>query len=155
MIEKETVIQLVTDFLKDSTSYLVNVDVKPGNSIIVEIDNDDAISIDECSKMNRFIESFLDRDVEDYELEVGSSGLTSPFRIVRQYQKNIGNEIETLTKNGQKLYGKLKSADETHFVMTISKKIKPEGAKRKIDIEEDLQFSYEDVKYTKYVIRFK
>jgi len=155
MIDKLIVEQIVNEFLSGSSSYLIEVDVRPGNLITVEIDNDDAVSIDECVKLNRFIESKLNRDEEDYELEVGSSGLTSPFKVLKQFQKNIGNEIETLTKKGAKLYGILKSADENNFVITITKKVKPEGAKRKIDVQEDLPFTYDEVKYTKYLIRFK
>lgn len=155
MIDKDFIKQTVEEYLKDSNCYLVGTDVNPGNQITVEIDSDDAVSIDECVKLNRFIESKLNRDEEDFELEVGSSGLSSPFKILRQYQKNIGNEVEVLTKNGQKLYGTLKDADDNRFTVTITKKIKPEGAKRKIEVEEDLQFSYDEVKYTKYLIRFK
>lgn len=155
MIDKNIVNQIVNEFLVNSESYLVQLDVQPGNIITVEIDNDHAVGIDECVKLNRFIESKLDRDIEDYELEVGSSSLSAAFKIIRQYRKNIGNEVEVLTKNGQKLYGTLKSADETDFVITILKKVKPEGAKRKIEIEEDITFSYNDIKYTKYLIRFK
>ncbi|MCD7971290.1 MAG: ribosome assembly cofactor RimP [Candidatus Azobacteroides sp.] len=155
MIDKGIVTQLVEDFLKTSSSYLVQVEVRPGNSIVVEIDNDEAVSIEECVKLNRFIESSLDREEEDYELEVGSSGLSSPFKILKQYQKNIGNEVEILTKGGQKLHGVLKAADEERFIVTIVKKVKPEGAKRKIEVEEDLPFTYEEIKYTKYLIRFK
>ena len=155
MIDKLIVTQIVEEFLSDSSSYLIEVDVKPGNRIVIEIDNDAAVSIDECVKLNRFIESRLDREEEDYELEAGSSGLTAPFKVLRQFQKNIGNEIETLTKKGAKLYGILKSADENNFVITITKKVKPEGAKRKVEVQEDLSFTYNEVKYTKYLIRFK
>ena len=60
-----------------------------------------------------------------------------------------------LTRAGQKLNGVLKAADETGFVVTVTKKVKPEGAKRKIEVEEDLTFPYNEIKYTKYLIRFK
>jgi len=155
MIDNEFIKQRVETFLEDSNCYLVNAEVKPGNQIIVEIDSNEAVSVDECIKLSRFIESELNRDEEDFELEVGSVGLTAPFKLLKQYQKNIGNEVEVLTKKGQKLYGILKDAIETHFILTVTKKIKPEGAKRKVETEEDLQFSYDEVKYTKYLIRFK
>ncbi|MCL1942425.1 MAG: ribosome assembly cofactor RimP [Candidatus Azobacteroides sp.] len=155
MVDKEFIKQAAEEFLKDSESYLVDLTVNPGNQINIEIDSYEPVSIDECAKLSRFIESKLNRDEEDFELEVGSAGLSSPFKTLKQYQKNIGNEVEVLTKNGQKLYGKLKDANDTCFILTIIKKIKPEGAKRKIETEEDLQFSYTEVKYTKYSIRFK
>ena len=155
MIEKEIVKRIVEEFLAHSTNYLVNIDTKPDNTIIIEIDNDQAVSIDDCISLSKFIESNLDRDVEDYELEVGSAGIGQPFKILRQYQKNVGNEVEVLTKKGIKHAGILKSADTEAFVLTVEKQIKPEGAKRKVTIKEDLTFPYSEVKHTKYLIRFK
>jgi len=92
MIEKKVVSQLVEEKLASSSNYLVDVVIKPGNLIVVEIDNDEAVSIDDCAELSRYLEEHLDRDVEDYELEVGSAGITSPFKVLRQYVKNIGND---------------------------------------------------------------
>jgi len=155
MIEKNKINQLVEEGLASSTNYLVDVSVKPGNLIVVEIDNDEAVSIDDCIALSRYIESQLDREVEDFELEVGSAGITSPFKVLRQYQKNIGNEVEMLLKNGTKLTGILKAADEKEVTITLIKQVKPEGAKRKVTVEEDHSYTYEEIKYTKYLIRFK
>ncbi len=155
MIDKSVIERLVEGKLASSPNYLVNVDVQPGNVIVVEIDNDDCVSIDDCVELSRYIEEHLDRDEEDFELEVGSAGITSPFKVLRQYIKNIGKEVEVLTKSGVKLTGLLKSANENGFVITIEKQIKPEGAKRKITVEEDLFYVYNEIKYTKYLIRFK
>ena len=155
MIDKRVIEQLVEEKLASSSNYLVSVEVQPGNIIVVEIDNDDAVSIDDCVELSRYIEEHLERDAEDFELEVGSAGITSPFKVLRQYKKNIGNEVEVLTKNGVKLTGLLKSADEEGFVVTVTKQVKPEGAKRKVTIEEDLPYTYNEIKYTKYLIRFK
>ncbi len=155
MIEKSIVKQHVEEFLKESDIFLVDVEVRPGNSILVEIDNDNGISIDDCIALTKYIESKVDRNIEDYELEVGSAGISQPFKIFRQYTKNKGNEVEILTKSGKKMTGILKDADERGIVLTIEKQVKPEGAKRKITVEEDLNFTYDELKYTKYSIRFK
>ncbi len=155
MIDKALIKDIVEEYLLTSDMFLVETSVRPGNIIVVEVDSKEGVSIDDCIALSKHIESKLDRDAEDFELEVGSAGITSPFRIPKQYEKNIGNEIEVLTKGGQKLSGILKSCDDTSFVITITKKIKPEGAKKKIDVEEDLSFTYDEVKYTKYLIRFK
>ena len=93
--------------------------------------------------------------VEDYELEVTSTGLTSPFKTLRQYLKNIGNEVEVLLKSGEKLSGCLKSADDTGFVVTVGRPVKPEGAKRKVTVCTDESYLYDEIKYTKNIIRFK
>lgn len=155
MIEKEFIKDIAEKHLAETTMFLVDVAIRPGNIIVVEVDSDEGVSIDDCIALSRSIESNLDRDVEDFELEVGSAGVTSPFRIPRQYQKNLGKEVEVLSKKGQKLSGILKSCDNDGFVVTITKMEKPEGAKKKVAIEEDFSFQYDDVKYTKYLIRFK
>ena len=155
MIDKQMVIQLAEEKLASSGNYLVDVEIQPGNVIVVEIDNDEAVCIDDCVELSRFIEEHLDRDSEDFELEVGSAGITSPFKILRQYQKNIGKEVEVLLASDMKLTGILKSADENGIVLTVEKQVKPEGAKRKITVEEDLAYTYNEIKSTKYLIRFK
>lgn len=155
MIEKNVVSKLVEEKLASSDNYLVDVVIKPGNLIIVEIDNDEAVSIDDCVQLSRYVEEHLDREVEDYELEVGSAGITSPFKILRQYQKNIGNEVEMQLRSGTKLTGILKDASEEGVVITVARQVKPEGAKRKTTVEEDQSYTFDEIKYTKYLIRFK
>ena len=98
-----------------------------------------------CAELSRYLEEHLDRDVEDYELEVGSAGITSPFKVLRQYVKNIGNEVEMLLKNGSKLTGVLKSADENGVVVSVEKKVKPEGAKRKVTVVEDESYTFDEI----------
>lgn len=155
MIEKDFVRELVEKGLSGTDCFIVDVQIKPDNVIVVEIDNEKGVDIEQCSSLHRFIEQHLDRDVEDYELEVGSAGITSPFKVLKQYEKNIGNEVEVLTKSGVKLSGILKEADENKFVVTITKKVKTETSKRKVEVSEDMVFGYDEIKYTKYLIRFK
>lgn len=155
MIDLQSVKEIVNEGIQGTDLFVVDITVSPDNRIVVEVDNDEGVDIDRCTTLHRYIENRLDREVEDYELEVGSAGITSPFKVVRQYQKNIGNEVEVLTRSGQKLTGTLKAADEEAFTLTVTKKVKPEGAKRKIEVEEDLTFPYNEIKYTKYIIRFK
>ncbi|MEG1748431.1 MAG: ribosome assembly cofactor RimP [Tannerellaceae bacterium] len=155
MIERNVICQLAEEHLASTDNFLVDVVIKPGNFIVVEIDNDEGVFIEDCTALSRYLEEHLDREVEDFELEVGSAGVTSPFKILRQYQKNVGNEVEVLLKSGVKLEGILKSADTTGLVLTIEKQVKPEGAKRKITVQEDLTYTFDEIKYTKYLIRFK
>ena len=154
MIEKKLLTALTEDFLKDSPNYLIDVMVGADNAITVEIDNDEGVDIDDCVALSRYLESHLDRDTEDFELTVTSAGLTSPLKTQRQYRKYEGQEMEVLSKQGQKMTGLLKSSNEEGFILTVSRKIKPEGAKRKTEVTEDIHFAYEEVKYTKYLIRF-
>ncbi|MDP4239988.1 MAG: ribosome assembly cofactor RimP [Bacteroidota bacterium] len=155
MISKDSIYQAVEQFIADTDYYLVDIKITPDNRIFVEIDSFEGVSIDFCAELNRHIESQIDREIEDYELEVSSAGLTEPFKVLKQYEKNIGNEVEVLTKAGKKITGILIEVHEKEFVLEVEKSEKPEGAKRKIIVSEKLTFLYEEIKTTKYIIRFK
>ena len=155
MILKDTVRQIVESFLSDKDYYLVDIIVTKDNRISIEIDHFDGVSIDFCISLTKEIESRLDREIEDYELEVSSAGLTEPFKVLKQYVKNIGNEVEVLTKSGIKLIGVIKNANSEKITLEIEKQVKPEGAKRKITVNEDIEIPFENIKSTKYIIRFK
>ncbi len=155
MIFKETVLQLVNDYISDSEYYVVDVNVSSDNRISVEIDAFEGVSLDYCIALSKHIEAQFDRETEDFELEVSSAGLTEPFKVLKQYEKNIGNEVEVLSKKGIKISGLLTSANEEFFTIGIEKKVQLEGSKRKTTVIEDISFNYNDIKYTKYIIRFK
>jgi ribosome maturation factor RimP len=155
MIERKEIILVAETFLKATECYLVDVTVSPDNLIVVEIDSDGLVGIEDCVALSRHIEEKLDRDVEDFELEVSSAGISSPFKLARQYVKNTGNEIEMMLKNDVKLTGVLRSADENAAVITVAKKEKSENAKRKTTVYEDMTYTYSEIKHTKNIIRIK
>ena len=155
MIDRNVVSWIVNEWLEDKEYFLVDVSVSPDDKIVVEIDHAEGVWIDDCVELSRFIESKLDREEEDYELEVGSAGIGQPFKVLQQYLIHIGKEVEVLTREGKKLEGVLKDANEERITLTIQKKVKPEGAKRPKLVEEDVIYTYEEIKYTKYLISFK
>ena len=154
MIDREYIEKLVTDKLQNTDYYLIDVIVSVDNDIKVEVDNDDGVSIDDCAMLSRYIEEHLDREAEDYSLEVGSSGITEPFKVLRQYQKNVGNEVEMMLKNGTKLTGTLVEATEESVTIAVKRKEQKVDAKRKAVLLFHLTYKYEDIKYTKYLIKF-
>ena len=156
MIDKQKVIDITKTWLEGRDDYfLVDVEVTQDNCISVEIDHAEGVWIDDCAELSCFIEASLDRDVEDYELEVGSAGIGQPFKVLRQYINHIGQEVEVLPKQGSKLKGTLISADEKGFVLRTTRKEKVEGSKRSKSVEVELQFTHDEVKYVKYVISIK
>lgn len=155
MIESRKVRDIVESYLQDTDYFLVDVEVDKNNSILVEVDSDENVPLEFCVELSRYIESKMDREVEDFELEVGSAGLTSPFKVLQQYQKYEGEEVEVQEKNGPKYVGILVNVTPENFSLEITKKVKKEGEKKKVDVTEVLTFSYEQIKYTKYIIRFK
>ena len=155
MIDKSVVSQHVNEWLEEKDYFLVDVTVSPDNRIGVEIDHAEGVWIEDCVELSRFIESKFDREKEDFELEVGSAGIGQPFKVLQQYINHIGMDVEVLKNDGLKLAGILKDADEEHFTVTISKKVKQEGEKRPKMVDEDVAFAYNEIKYTKYLINFK
>src|ERR1700754_1993854 len=107
MISTSLVRELAEKKLHEGDSYLVDVTVSASNKIRVTIDNFRGISIQECVTMSRWIENQLDREQNDFELEVTSPGLDQPFKVLKQYEKNIGREVEVIFSDGQKTEGKL------------------------------------------------
>jgi ribosome maturation factor RimP len=154
MIDKQTVQCLVEKWLNDKDYFLTDLTISDDDRIVVEIDHKEGVWIDDCVELSKFIEANLDRDVEDYELEVGSAGIGQPFKVRQQYVNNIGNEVEILLSDGSKLKGVLKDADDDGFTAVVKKKVKPEGAKRPKMVDEDLRLAYGEAKEVKAVIKF-
>lgn len=154
MIDKAKVSKIVDEWLDGKDYFVVDISVSPDDKVVVEIDHAEGVWIDDCVELSRYIESRLNRDEEDYELEVGSAGIGQPFKIPRQYQIHIGDDVEVMTSDNRKLTGTLKDANDDHFTIIIKEKIKPEGGKRPVLTDRELTFSYGDVKYTKYLLSF-
>ncbi|MBO6012548.1 MAG: ribosome assembly cofactor RimP [Bacteroidales bacterium] len=162
MIQKQEIVDLVDQFLleSESESYLVDVTVSRDNRIVVEIDNDEAVDIDECALLSDYIDSHMDRNREDFELEVGSAGLTSPLKVLRQYQKFEGEEVEVLLRDGHKLKGILGATDEEGFDLdwtTMEKTVDPETgkqSKKKQEVQHHQHLLHKDVNQVKYIINF-
>ncbi len=154
MIEKSKVVDIVNTKLDGSKYYLVDVQVTKTNEINVEIDADEGVDIDFCVELSRFVESQLDREVEDFELNVGSAGLTTPFKIKRQYEKNLGNQIEVLAADGRKHRGELVAVDEETFKVDERVMEKREGDKRKKEYVNTCEYRYDEVKRVTCLIDF-
>ena len=155
MIEKETIKKLVDEWLEGKDYFLVDIEIGNDNKIVVEIDHADGVWIEDCVERSKHIEDNLDRDKEDFELEVGSAGLGQPFKVLQQYVNFIGKEVEVLDAEGKKYKGVLKEVDGNTFTVTTKEKMKVEGKKRPVIADVDRNFEMDKVKYTKYIISFK
>jgi ribosome maturation factor RimP len=140
MITTEIITELINRHIQGSEIFLVDVVVKPGNVIRVHVDTPEGISIDECVKISRMLNESLDRDVEDYSLEVSSPGLGGSFLVKQQYEKNLGREIEVLYTDGIKVRGKLVSLSEKGIVLSVK--------------GDDEEIGFEEIKTAKTVIAF-
>lgn len=154
MIDKKALSEFIEDKLKDTDYFLVEVKVSKDNEIKVEIDSMGSADIDFCIGLSRQIEEAFSRDKEDYELEVGSAGLTAPFKVKQQFIKNIGNEVEVLAKTGKKYTGELLEVNENDFKILTIVKVKEEGKKKAVDTPTEMSFTYGDVNSVKYLLKF-
>ncbi len=145
MIDKFKVLDIVKDVLEGTDKYLINMKITPDNRIFVDIDGDNGINIDDCIEVSRAIESQLDRDEEDFELNVSSAGADSPLKMPRQYRRHVGRDLNVTPFDGEQVEGTLMEADDQHFVIKIKGK-KKESAR-------EVSFAYEDVKTAKVVVK--
>ena len=156
MIQKEKIEKILEEyFLKRSDLFLVEIKISRDNDIeiVVEIDQG-FLSLEECVNISRFVESKLDREVEDFSLTVGSAGLSRSFKVLRQYLKAVGSEIELKLKSGESLKGMLKAVSEEGitFVTKVSEKV--EGRNKKVTGEVVEEYAFDRIKSAKPVIKF-
>ena len=163
MISTTLVRELAEKKIENTDNYLVEVTVSAMNKIRVTIDNFKGVSIQECVSVSRFIEEQLDRETEDYELEVSSPGLDQPFKVLQQYKKYTGREVEVKFIDGQKTEGKLIAANENEIELEQSVKEKTEarpdgsvgrGKKGKQLVTKNVSIPLDKIKETKIIIKF-
>jgi ribosome maturation factor RimP len=154
MIDRAKVNYFLVEILEETDLFLVDLTVKPSNKIQIEIDSVKGVSIDECAMVSNALEAKLNRNVEDFELEVSSPGLGQPFKILQQYQKNIGNQVSVLLKDGAKYIGKLLEADNSQVKVEIKEKMKVEGKKKPEMVVAEREILINDIKIIKAIINF-
>lgn len=162
MIAKELVVKLVEERLDKLVEegagdemFVVDVTISANNDIMVYVDGMHGITVEQCISVSRNVEHNLDREDEDFSLQVSSPGLTRPFKIQKQYEKYTGKEIEVLTEDEQKLEGLLKSSSKEGIVLETSKREKVEGHKKKQLVVKEHNLKYDEIKSAKAVISFK
>jgi len=128
-------------------AFLVEVELKPNNVIVVYADADTGLSIDQIKMINRKIEAELDRDVEDFNLTVSSPDLNKPLKIWRQYKKNVGRTLKVKFQDRQ-AEGDLVEVTEEDITLSIP-------GKKKKDPATALTIAFADITEAKVGIKFK
>jgi ribosome maturation factor RimP len=154
MITQEQVEQIIHEKIDGTEIFLVAVIMNPGNNIHVHLDTFKGINIDECVGVSRYIVSKMDKEVEDYNLEVSSPGLDSSFRVKQQYEKNLEKQVEIIKNDGEKIKAKLLTYLGDRI--EVEQMVKPKSpAKSKKLVAETITVVLEDIKTIKSVISFK
>ena len=154
MIDKAKIVDLVSEQL-DERMFLVDVLISATGVIRVFVDSFEGITIERCVQISRHIEGNLDREAEDFELQVSSAGLSEPFRVKEQYYKNTGRNIEILTDAGEKHTGLLKLATPDYIIFETESKEKVDGQKKKQLTVREHKLEYGEIKSAKVVVSFK
>ncbi len=133
LITKDLISNIIQEYLgQNADLFLVDLSVSPAGKIAVYIDKfQGMIDIEQCVLLSKFIESNLDRELQDFELQVSSAGMTSPFKVKEQYIKNLNKSVKILTYDGKKHEGVLKEVGDDKLVIEYQVKEKIEGKKKK------------------------
>ncbi len=155
MVNKSYIQTLIDSHLEGTELFLVELNISTTNKIAVTIDSFQGVTIEECIALSRQIEGNLDREADDFELEVSSAGIDQPFKLLKQYEKHLGEQVKVISLDGQTYKGKLLSCNPESFEILTEKKVKVEGKKKKQVVTETLRFEYPTIKSTKLEITFK
>ena len=144
---------LVEALAEKSNLFLIDFVVGPMNRIEVTIDGDNGVTVDDCIDLSRAIEHNLDRDEEDFSLQVMSAGVTEGLVHKRQYAKNIGRTLNVTTRE-QKMEGELVAATNNDFTLEWkAREPKPVG-KGKVTVNKKAVIVFDDVVKANVVVKF-
>ena len=158
MLERNKIEGLIAEKIaeKEESFFVVDLNISQQNKITLEIDHESRpVSIEDCIEFSRQLEHNLDREIEDFELEVSSAGLSNPFRVHKQYVKNIGRPVKVMLKSSKVVEGELIKVTNESIVVKTESKEKIEGSKKKQLVVKEDEYTFEEINQTKLVITFK
>lgn len=145
MTFKEQVTELINQGLQEKPSlFLIDLNIDNSNKITVTLDGDNGVILQDCIDISRVIENNLDREEQDFSLEVASAGVSSPLKLVRQYKKNIGRTLKLKTKT-EKIEAELESADEAKITLVWSAREPKKVGKGKETVIKKAEIPYEEI----------
>ncbi len=154
-MEQDTQIQTIENLVKnllEADVFLVNIRIKPTNNIKIFLDADSGLSIEKCIKINRALYKIMEEKTMypdgNYSLEVSSPGIDEPLKMVRQYHKNLGRNLEVTLADGTKQEGKLLTVTEEAFVLEVT------TGKGKKAVVQEIVYAFTGIKQAKVLISF-
>lgn len=152
---KKKVTELLEAALEEDTSlFLVDFTIGLDNKINVVLDGDEGVTLQDCMKVSRAIEHNLDREEEDFSLEVASAGAAAPILLPRQYGKNIGRKLAVRSTQDESFEGNLTAITDTGIVLEWkAREPKPIG-KGKVTVQKKKEIYFSDIKEAKVILKF-
>jgi ribosome maturation factor RimP len=155
MVVKKYIEAMILEAISGTEVFLVEVAVNPGNIIRVFVDEPGGISLDEIGRISKAIESGIDSEKEDFEMQVSSPGLNNPLVVIQQYKKNIGKELKIETNDKQRLIGDLLEVDPEEITINAKVKVKVKGSKKNKVEFQMMKLKFENIKIAKVNLHFK
>lgn len=155
MIDNATIRNWVEEHLSETGGFLVDVTVSDGADIRVLVDAPDGMPISRCVEISRLIEGRLDRDVQDFALQVSTPGLDQPLKLRPQYDKNVGRGVKVQLHDGRSVEGTLTEVGDAGIVVEHKEKRRIEGRKAKEWVTDRHELAWDSIATTKVKISFK
>jgi ribosome maturation factor RimP len=154
MTFKEKVKQVVEEALLEKPSiFLIDLTITDSFKIIIGIDGDNGVVLQDCIDVSRAVEGNLDREEQDFSLEVASVGVGSPLKLVRQYVKNIGRTLIVKT-NTENIEAELVEANDLFIILSWKAREAKKVGKGKETVQKELQIPYTDIKEAVVTVTF-
>jgi ribosome maturation factor RimP len=154
LITKEYILELANKHLSNGSIYITSIKVAADKHITVLIDGDEGVTIKDCVALSRAIEGQLDREKEDFALDVSSHGATSPLILNRQYKKHIGRNFEIKLLDGNKLEGTLVDCNEKYLTLAFTVRENKTIGKGKVDITKQLNVDFDTIKESRIKLKY-
>lgn len=154
MTFKEKVSNLLEEGLLEKPSlFLVDLSISESYKITVTLDGDNGVTLQDCIDVSRVIDNDLDREEQDYSLEVASAGVSTPLKLVRQYKKNIGRTLKVKTAT-ETIEAKLDAASEESVTLSWTAREPKKVGKGKETVEHQREIPYSEIKEAIVIIIF-
>ena len=154
MTFKDKVNDLLTQVLLEKPSiFLIDLTITDSFKIIVNLDGDNGVALQDCIDVSRAIDSSLDREEQDFSLEVASVGVGSPLKLVRQYQKNVGRTLIVKLAT-QTIEAELVEANENFIVLSWEAREPKKIGKGKETVQKRQEISYTEIKEAIVTVTF-
>ncbi len=154
MIDPIALKSVVEKEIESFGGFLVELTVSPSNQITLHADTHQGISLAELSLISKAIEANFDREVEDYELEVSSPGMSNPIRVLPQYMRFIGRELRILKNDGNVIIARLQNADADKITLEKTERVNKPTGKGKIDQTVKIEIPFVEIKEAKLEFKF-
>lgn len=152
---KEKVVQLLNSALQERQElFLIDCSINDANKITIILDGDYGVTLQDCVDISRAVEHNLDREEQDFSLEVASAGVSTPLKIARQYKKNIGRTLRIKTNNGAEIEAILQLADDEKITLTWAARGPKAIGKGKETVQKTQDIQYTEIKEAIVTIKF-